>query len=187
MAAERARVLVFAGCFAVLGLLWLGARLGARWREASQRRLGRRHNERGQAGERRAEQLLRAAGYRVCARKVTRSYALTVDGRHEQVQLIADLLVERAGERWVAEVKTGRHAPRLGYAETRRQMLEYQLAFEVPGVLLVDPDAARIREVRFPVLSGPPEPARTTWLAKLLVAIALLALLGGMMRKFGAL
>jgi hypothetical protein len=51
-------------------------------------------------------------------------------------------------------VKTGRQAPRLGHADTRRQMLEYQLAFEVPGVLLVDAESGRVREVRFPVTAG---------------------------------
>lgn len=142
---------MLSGGMLVVILLWLGAKLGAWQRRIHERRVGRIHNERGQAGERRAEQLLRSLGYRVCARHVTRSYLLQVDGEAEDIQLIADLIVERDGARWVAEVKTGKQAPRLGHADTRRQMLEYQLAFAVPGVLLVDAETGCVREVRFPL------------------------------------
>ena len=139
------------GCAAsVIILVGFGVWLGGRLRRFSERRTGKFHNERGQAGERRAIELLRACGYRVRARHVTGSYRLEVDEGVEEVQLIADFIVERAGQLWVAEVKTGKHAPRVEHADTRRQMLEYQLAFGTPGVLLVDPEARRVRVVRFP-------------------------------------
>jgi hypothetical protein len=51
----------------------------------------------------------------------------------------------------VAEVKTGTQAPRFEHADTRRQLLEYQLAFEVDSVLLVDVEAGEVREVSFPL------------------------------------
>ena len=56
----------------------------------------------------------------------------------------ADYLVERRGRRYLAEVKTGAHAPRLDLPATRRQILEYGLAFQTSGVLLVDADAERV-------------------------------------------
>jgi hypothetical protein len=49
----------------------------------------------------------------------------------------------------VAEVKTGRWAPRLETAATRRQLLEYRFAFDVDGVLLVDADADRVSSIEF--------------------------------------
>jgi Holliday junction resolvase-like predicted endonuclease len=159
-------------------LLWCGALLGGALSRRAQRRSGRLFNERGQRGELEAEKLLRSLGYRVLGRHVAGRYALEVDGTPEDVQLIADLLVERDGRELVVEVKTGRQAPRLGHADTRRQMLEYQLAFGVPGVLLVDAEAKLVREVRFPLAPARRETHGVTWLwltAFTLAALAALA------------
>ena len=54
----------------------------------------------------------------------------------------------------MAEVKTGISAPLLTNAATRRQLLEYCVAYQVDSVLLVDVDAQAIREVTFGRLSG---------------------------------
>lgn len=77
---------------------------------------------------------------------------MVVDGRHRPVELRADYLVRRGSERFVAEVKTGRVAPCLATAATRRQLLEYRLAYAADGVLLVDMAQRRIHEVVFPSL-----------------------------------
>ena len=61
--------------------------------------------------------------------------------------LRADYLVARAGRRYIAEVKTGRLAPRLAHGPTRRQLLEYRAAFDVHGVILVDADLQTITHV----------------------------------------
>ncbi len=50
----------------------------------------------------------------------------------------------------MAEVKTGAAAPQLSTAATRRQLLEYRVAFDVDGVLLVDAEAGRVQRVVFP-------------------------------------
>jgi hypothetical protein len=55
--------------------------------------------------------------------------------------------VEHRGRRYIAEVKTGRLAPRLSHGPTRRQLLEYRAAFDVHGVVLVDADAGSIVHV----------------------------------------
>jgi Holliday junction resolvase len=112
---------------------------------------GRLHNLRGQRGERDALRLLRRAGYTLVARQQRGHYAVQIDDTVAEVQLQADFVVARGGRRLVAEVKTGLHAPRFEHAETRRQLLEYQLAFEVDAVLLVDVEAGAVKEVRFPV------------------------------------
>lgn len=165
---------------ALLGALLgaLAARAFARW---SARLRGRAYNARGQRGERAAEALLEAHGFRLIARQIQTSYAVEVDGETIEVPLHADFLVGRGRERWVAEVKTGRHAPRFQHAETRRQLLEYQLAFGVGSVLLVDMEAERLSEVCFPLLDqlGAPAPqgpaqrgtrASTSWLLACLAA-----------------
>ncbi len=62
--------------------------------------------------------------------------------------LCADFIVRRRGRLFAADSKTGR-AARATDAATRRQLLEYMLAFAVDGVLLVDPEAGRVVEVVF--------------------------------------
>jgi hypothetical protein len=98
-------------------------------------------------GELRAEPMLRAAGYEVLDRQVRGGWTVYADGEPLAIGLRADLLVARGGRRYVAEVKTGKLAPRLDHAATRRQLLEYRIAFGVDGVLLVDAEAERVTVV----------------------------------------
>ena len=74
-----------------------------------------------------------------------------VDGRPVAMELRADYLVEAGAELLVAEVKTGDEAPSIGTAATRRQLLEYHVAFGVDGVLLVCPEHGTIHRVVFPL------------------------------------
>lgn len=128
----------------------------------------------GADGELRAEPLLRALGYTVVARQAPVSYEVAVDGEPFEIALRADFLLERDGRRYVAEVKTGRLAPRLETSATRRQLLEYRVAFDVDGVLLVDVDAGRVHSLEFPSHSpgGADEP-RVGWLLWLALGAAL--------------
>lgn len=142
------------------------------------RRACRRAKIRGRAvraveGEREAAGLLEGEGYAIVGAQIASDYALVVDGVEQSVSVRADYIVERDGARFVAEVKTGRSAPRIENAATRRQLLEYEMAFGVDGVLLVDADARRVRRVEFP--NKPRERARTSllWPALALVAVAI--------------
>jgi hypothetical protein len=102
-------------------------------------------------GEQAALSLLAGAGYRVVARQTTRRYRVRVDGASCEVELRADFVVERKGETFVAEVKGGPVVCDPLHTPTRRQLLEYEVAFEVEGVLLVDVPGRRIRRVAFPL------------------------------------
>jgi hypothetical protein len=152
----------------LVALLLLAA--GAWLRGAAARRRLRRAHARGIAGEHRAERLLVGRGYRVVGRQVRARYDLTVDGDELAIDVRADYLVDRGGARYVAEVKTGRFAPRLDTAATRRQLLEYRLAFDADGVLLVDADSGRISAIDFPI----PVAARSGW-SRAWILAALLA------------
>ncbi len=116
-----------------------------------QRRRLTRSRERGAAGEVRAEVLLRRLGFTILGRQVGVTYGLGVDGVEVPVDLRADYVVAEGGRRYVAEVKTGAFAPRIETPATRRQLLEYRIAFDVDGVLLVDAEAERVRRVEFPL------------------------------------
>lgn len=127
----------------------------------------------GADGEARAEPLLRELGYAIVARQAPTTYELSVDGEPCAVALRADFLVERDGRRFVAEVKTGRAAPRVETPATRRQLLEYRVAFDVDGVLLVDVDAGRVHALGFPAPPPPVAEAGLAWLLWLALGAAL--------------
>jgi hypothetical protein len=95
--------------------------------------------------------MLKRAGFRIVARQARTWWAPLVDGEPHETELRADYLVESDGELLVAEVKTGDEAPRLTTAATRRQLLEYLVAFGVDGVLLVCPERGTIHRVEFPI------------------------------------
>jgi len=114
-------------------------------------------------GELRAEPLLRRAGYEVIARQARASWTVYADGEPLAVGLRADLLVTRAGRTYVAEVKTGKLAPRLDHAPTRRQLLEYRVAFGVDGVLLVDADMDRVTLVELGARAEAGSPVLAAW------------------------
>lgn len=135
------------------------------------RRVGRSHNERGRKGELRAEKLLVRHGYTLLSQQLRGCYTVQLGDELVEVSLQADFLVERAGRTFVAEVKTGRHAPRFEHAETRRQLLEYQLGFGV-GVLLVDVENQELREVCFPIAPASARGGCVGWLIALLATLA---------------
>lgn len=126
------------------------ARWLRRWRGSAR---ARRRAARAIAGEDGAAELLQRAGYRIVARQATARWAPLLDGEPYETEVRADYLVEADGERLVAEVKTGDEAPRLATAATRRQLLEYLVAFDADGVLLVCPEHGSrgvIHRVEFP-------------------------------------
>lgn len=134
-----------------MAALWLfyvlTQRLGA-WRRSLR---ARRRGARAVQGERDAESLLEAEGFEILERQLRRTWTLACDGEATEFELRADLLVLREGQEYIAEVKTGSRAPDLRNAATRRQLLEYALAYESPTVLLVDVEGDAIHEVCFPL------------------------------------
>jgi hypothetical protein len=138
-------VVVVAIAAAVLAL-WSAAVL-RRWRGSLR---ARRRAARAGAGEDAAALLLSDAGFTIVERQARVMWAPLVDGEPVMMELRVDYLVEAAGELLVAEVKTGEEAPNLETAATRRQLLEYHVAFATDGVLLVCPERGSIQRVVFP-------------------------------------
>jgi hypothetical protein len=104
---------------------WLRLRLFWRFRWARQAQVD-------------AERLLSQSGYRILDRQACREIVCHVDGAGLPAQIKPDLLVERKGRRYVVEVKTGERAPDPAYIPTRRQLLEYAVAYPDHGLLLLD-------------------------------------------------
>jgi len=126
--------------------LWLGIRFAAwrvRRRLAGHRRLGRK-------GEQRAVKLLKGAGYAIEDAQASSEVQVSVDGQIQRFQVRADFLVTRKRKRYVVEVKAGETAASVGTSATRRQLLEYALAFDTDGLLLVDAARGAVHTVSFP-------------------------------------
>lgn len=159
-------------------LLWLMLR---RWGASWSRRRRWAHARRVESG---APKLLAARGYRVVGAQVPSSYSLLVDGRSVKVSLRADYIVTCNGRSFVAEVKSGKAAPQLTTAATRRQLLEYSLAFDVDGMLLVDGEAGEIHEIEFSNRAArPPGAPLRGSIVWLVIAAALLGLFFWFLRQ----
>lgn len=162
-------VVALGGVSAVAALQAAGAWLS---RALRRRRILARVTRAGE-GEREAARYLQNAGFSILGTQVAATYVLDVDDAPMPVEVRADLVVEKAARRFVVEVKTGKVAPRLDTAATRRQLLEYQLAFDVDGVLLFDAEAETLRTVTFPETRA--RHAKSSW-PVLLLALASAAL-----------
>lgn len=137
------------GLVLVCGAVWALRRVQRGWHDGRDGRVMRRRQERAERAEVDAAGVLRAHGYRVLDEQAELHWTVGLDGEPYPVELRADYLVERRGRRYVAEVKSGHSAPSLGTAATRRQLLEYRVAYEVEGVLLVDMEAVALHRVDF--------------------------------------
>jgi len=146
IAVDRPIVFAVAVVVAALVLVWAIARVRRFLAGVRARRRGRAAVR----GEAAAVELLARAGFSVRERQVALVFPIVCDGRELAIALRADQLVERGGRRYVAEVKTGDAAPSLATAATRRQLLEYLVAYRVDGVLLVDAERSSVHEVEFP-------------------------------------
>lgn len=150
------------------------------WQGFWRRRTIAIRRERGAEGEKRAEKLLREMGFGILGRQVAVSYDVQIDGEPMAIDLRSDYLVSYGDKRYVAEVKTGRAAPRLDTSATRRQLLEYRIAFDVDGVLLVDAEAERVHAVEFPLGAiHAPAPSRIAWLLTGFVAGIVVTVMAG--------
>lgn len=132
---------------ALIAVMWVGWRLKRWWQGVL---LGF-HRRRGAAGEDKAANLLRDAGYEILDDQAKLQVTWLVNDDPQVYDVRADYLVRKSGKRFVAEVKTG-DAADLGDRQTRRQLLEYAVVFDCDGVLLVDASNSVIYSVVFPKL-----------------------------------
>jgi len=123
--------------------LW--ACLARVWRARRRQRIAKR----AQIAEKGAVSLLSHAGYAVVDYQPRTTLRVLVDGRPKTIAVQADYLVSRGRKRYVAEVKSGKTVREIDHGPTRRQLLEYRLAYRVHGVLLVDTMRRRVRHVAF--------------------------------------
>jgi hypothetical protein len=144
---DRAVLPWFALALACAMLVALG--LAAWWRGVRRRWRARRRSARALRGELAAGQLLAGSGFEVLARQAALNWPIAVGDATVVIALRVDYLVSDGVRRLVAEVKTGDAAPLVSTAATRRQLLEYLVAYQADGALLVDVEIGEIVEIEF--------------------------------------
>jgi hypothetical protein len=136
---------------AVVLLLLIGILLGFRLRRFWISKNAQRRTRHGLQRETEARAVLQAAGYRIVAEQQAQPWPVVAGDEWINVTLKADFVVERNGQRFVADAKTGA-ARWVRSTATRRQLLEYLIAYDVDAALLVDMEERRIINVAFPAL-----------------------------------
>lgn len=136
--------------FSALFLVVLGLALYFVYRRFARRLAMESRFEKGREGEATADVLLARSGYEILEDQAVRKITVLVDDVPLEFTIKPDKLLRRDGERYVADVKTGKSAPSVKNSSTRRQLLEYRVAFpDFAGVLLVAPERGSIQRIRF--------------------------------------
>jgi hypothetical protein len=108
-----------------------------------------RRVETAQFSQEEAESLLKKKGYRIIAKQKRADIITYVDGKPNLGFVQADLIVEKNGKKYVAEVKAGELVSDPNEPSTRRQLLEYKFAYKPYGILLVNMLDKSIHQIDF--------------------------------------
>ena len=130
--------------FIVFIILWLGWRLHRAWNNF----LFWVRRKRGRKGELEAIKLLKSEGFEVLETQVTYQGSVWVDNDELSYDIRPDLIVQKNGEKFLAEIKTGR-AAEPSDRNTRRQLREYAAVAGDDSVVLVDATKGNVQLIRF--------------------------------------
>lgn len=122
-------------------LLWLSLRKGS---VASRRR-----NKNAVIGEEDAQAVFEHYGFSLVAKQHRHQTHFYVNREAVEIEVRVDYIIEKDGQRYIAEVKTGRDAPNAAWPSTRRQLLEYSLIFPEYPVLLINMETKEIHLIEF--------------------------------------
>lgn len=130
------------------------------------KRLKQRFSKSRQA-EKEAEKILRKKGYVIIEVQKCKPLLITIGDKIHRYLVRIDYLVRKRGKVYVVEVKSGEKIPYITNRETRRQMLEYYLAYQPSGIILLNMKNKSISEVKFQF-----ESASRQWIIRISYFIA---------------
>lgn len=100
-------------------------------------------------GEFEAKSFLQNLGFTIIAEQVSLISNMLVDNKKYNYEVIADFLVKRKNEKAIVEVKTGKEAINPLNINTRRQILEYMLLYNINKLYLFDAQNKKLQEIKF--------------------------------------
>jgi hypothetical protein len=130
--------------FLIIFFIWLGWKIRLWWKNFLFMLL----KKRGRKGERNSIILLENYGYKILDEQIKLNGYFFIDGKLSKFDLRPDLLVEKDGVKYIAEIKTGEVA-NPSNRNTRRQLHEYSYYSNQDDVLLVDPIKKSIKKLSF--------------------------------------
>ena len=130
--------------FLIIFFIWLGWKIRLWWKNFLFMLL----KKRGRKGERNSIILLENYGYKILDEQIKLNGYFFIDGKLSEFDLRPDLLVEKDGIKYIAEIKTGEVA-NPSNRNTRRQLHEYSYYSNQEDVLLVDPIKKSIKKLSF--------------------------------------
>ena len=128
----------------VLLILYLGWKIRSVWKNFLFYLIKRK----GRKGEGIAVILLNKEGYKILDEQVSFPGLLFENNKKVKYFVKPDFLVEKNGEKFIAEVKTGASAL-IQNRSTRRQILEYSHLNQNKTVLLIDIENKKIKKINF--------------------------------------
>lgn len=128
----------------IILFIWLGWKIRLWWKNFLFMLL----RKRGKKGEQNSIMLLEKNGYRIIEEQMKLNGSFFVDDALSKFDLRPDLLVEKDGVKYIAEVKTGDVASPFN-RNTRRQLHEYSFYSNNDIILLVDPIKKSIKKISF--------------------------------------
>lgn len=99
--------------------------------------------------EKEAEKILKKNGYTIIDAQKSKPLLVTIGDKVHRYLVRIDYLARKKGKIYVVEVKSGEKIPYITNRDTRRQMLEYYLAYQPSGILLLNMKNKSIYEVKF--------------------------------------
>ena len=130
--------------FLIIFFIWLGWKVRLWWKNF----LFMLSRKRGKKGEMTAIKLLEKKGFKILNEQINLNGYFFINGNLKKFDLRPDLLVEKNGVEYIAEIKTGEVADPSNI-NTRRQLHEYSYYGNQDVVLLVDPLKKSINELSF--------------------------------------
>ena len=128
----------------IIFFIWLGWKVRLWWKNF----LFMLSRKRGKKGEMTAIKLLEKKGFKILNEQMKLNGYFFINGNLKKFDLRPDLLVEKNGVEYIAEIKTGEVADPSNI-NTRRQLHEYSYYGNQDVVLLVDPFKKSIKELSF--------------------------------------
>tara|TARA_B100000900_G_C20254991_1_gene583578 strand:+ start:77 stop:532 length:456 start_codon:yes stop_codon:yes gene_type:complete len=136
-------LLILITCLAIF-FTWLGWKIRLWWKNFFFMLV----RKRGRKGERTSINLLEKSGYKVLDEQIKLNGYFFIDDELNEFDLRRDLLLEKDGIQYIAEIKTGEVA-NPSNRNTRRQLHEYSYYSNQEVVLLVDPIKKIIKRLSF--------------------------------------
>ena len=128
----------------IIFLIWLGWKIRIWWKNFLFLLL----RKRGKRGEKYSVKLLEKNGYTILDEQIKLDGYFFINDELCKFDLRPDLLVEKDGVRYIAEIKTGEVADPYN-RNTRRQLHEYSFYSNQDDILLVDPINRSITKLSF--------------------------------------